>query len=25
MDLSYDFAFDRSPRPPDPLPLRSDC
>jgi phospholipase C len=25
MDLSYDFAFDRSRRPPDPLPLRSDC
>jgi phospholipase C len=25
MDLSYDFAFDRSPRPPDPMPLRSDC
>jgi phospholipase C len=25
MDLAYDFMFDRRPRPPDPLPLRSDC
>ncbi len=24
-DLSYDFDFTRSPRLPDPLPLRSDC
>jgi phospholipase C len=25
MDLSYDFDFARRPRPPDPLPLRTDC
>ncbi len=24
-DLSYDFAFGQEPRPPDPLPLRTDC
>jgi phospholipase C len=25
MDLSYDFDFAQPPRPPDPLPLRTDC
>jgi phospholipase C len=24
-DLSYDFDFTQEPRPPDPLPLRTDC
>jgi len=24
-DLSYDFDWNQSPRPPDPLPLRTDC
>jgi hypothetical protein len=24
-DLSYNFDFTRRPRPPDPLPLRTDC
>ncbi len=24
-DLSYDFDFSKPPRPPDPLPLRTDC
>ncbi len=24
-DLSYDFNFSQAPRPPDPLPLRTDC
>jgi phospholipase C len=24
-DLSYDFDFSQRPRPPDPLPLRTDC
>jgi phospholipase C len=24
-DLSYDFDFRQAPRPPDPLPLRTDC
>jgi phospholipase C len=24
-DLAYDFDFTQKPRPPDPLPLRTDC